>query len=31
VKDDYAFDNAHKDEDQNTNPPCGQLDDNIGI
>jgi len=31
LKDDYAFHNAHKVEDQDTNLPCGQLDDNVGI
>jgi hypothetical protein len=31
LKDDYAFHNARKDEDQNIDLPRGQLDDNVGI
>jgi len=31
LKVDYAFQNVHKDEDQNTDIPCGQLDDNVDI
>jgi hypothetical protein len=31
LKDDCSFDNAHKDEDRNTDLLCGQLVDNVGI
>jgi hypothetical protein len=31
LKDDCAFHNAHKDEDQSTDLPHGQLADNVGI
>jgi hypothetical protein len=31
LNDDYAFHNAHNDEDQNIDLPYGQLDDNVGI
>jgi hypothetical protein len=31
LKDDCAFHNAHKDEDQNIDLPHGQLNDNVGI
>jgi hypothetical protein len=31
LKDDYSFDIAHKDEDQNTDLPCGKLNDNVDI
>lgn len=29
--DDHGFYNVYEDEDQNIDPPRGQLDDNIGI
>jgi hypothetical protein len=31
LKEDCAFQNAHKDEYQNMDLPCGQLNDNVGI
>jgi hypothetical protein len=31
LKDDCAFHNACKDEDQNIDIPCGQLTNNVGI
>jgi len=31
LKDDCVVHNAHKDEDWNTDLPCGQLTDNVGI